>query len=143
MAASSPESKYTFDDNERPKHALHVDAVTVAKGPFFSPLEVEMQPLTDADTRNDNKEELSFYPTDAIHGKRQDWRTRLDHWLYPPQLPREVQLLRPENIAVPVCYLLVGILQGLLSPLINVLPLDLGATEAQQTTMSSIKSLPR
>jgi hypothetical protein len=36
----------------------------------------------------------------------------------------------------------VGILQGLAGPLINVYPLDLGATEAQQTTLSSIRSLP-
>jgi hypothetical protein len=36
----------------------------------------------------------------------------------------------------------VGILQGLSSPLFNILPLDLGATKAQQTAISSIRSLP-
>ncbi len=66
----------------------------------------------------------------------------LHDWLYPPQLPPELQLLRRENIAVPACYLLVGILQGLSGPLINVYPLDLNATEAQQTTISTLKSLP-
>jgi len=66
----------------------------------------------------------------------------LNDFLYPPNLPRSCQLLRKENIAVPLCYLLVGLLQGLSSPLINVFPIDLGATEAQQTTLSSIKSLP-
>jgi MFS family permease len=66
----------------------------------------------------------------------------LHDWLYPPQLPRSCQLLRRENIAIPACYLLVGILQGLSGPLINVYPLEIGATEAQQTTLSSIKSLP-
>ena len=66
----------------------------------------------------------------------------LQDWLYPPQLPPEIQLLRRENIAIPMCYLLVGILQGLSGPLINVYPLDLGATEAQQTTISTLKSLP-
>jgi hypothetical protein len=50
--------------------------------------------------------------------------------------------LRRENLAIPACYLLVGILQGLSGPLINVYPLDLGATEAQQMTLSSIRSLP-
>ena len=66
----------------------------------------------------------------------------LNDWLYPPQLPPELQLLRRENIAIPACYLLVGILQGLSGPLINVYPLDLNATEAQQTTISTLKSLP-
>lgn len=61
---------------------------------------------------------------------------------FPPTTPPECQLLRTENIAVPACYLLVGLLQGLSSVAINVMPLDLGATEAQQTTLSSIRSLP-
>jgi hypothetical protein len=62
--------------------------------------------------------------------------------LYPTNVPRSVQLLRQENIAIPACYLCVGILQGLSGPFINVYPLFLGATEAQQTTISSIRSLP-
>ncbi len=62
--------------------------------------------------------------------------------LFPPDVPRPVQLLRKENLAVPMCYLVVGILQGLSGPFINVYPLFLGATEAQQTTISSIRSLP-
>ena len=63
-------------------------------------------------------------------------------YLYPPSTPPECQLLRSENIVIPACYLLVGLLQGLSSVIINVLPLDLGASEAQQTTVSSIRSLP-
>jgi len=47
-----------------------------------------------------------------------------------------------ENIAVPACYLLVGLLQGLSGPFTNVYPLDLNASEAQQATISSLKSLP-
>lgn len=66
----------------------------------------------------------------------------LDEFLFPPSLPRQCQLLRPENIAVPACYLLVGLLLGLSSPLINAYPLDLGATEAQQTSISAIRNLP-
>jgi len=62
--------------------------------------------------------------------------------LFPPNEPRAVQLLRKENIAVPACYLCVGLLQGLSGPFINVYPLFLGASEAQQTTISSIRSLP-
>ena len=62
--------------------------------------------------------------------------------LYPTNVPRSVQLLRQENMAIPACYLCVGILQGLSGPFINVYPLFLGATEAQQTTISSIRSLP-
>lgn len=62
--------------------------------------------------------------------------------LYPSNLPRSIQLLRLENIAVPACYLCVGLLQGLSGPFINVYPQFLGASEAQQTSISAIKSLP-
>lgn len=62
--------------------------------------------------------------------------------LYPTNVPRAVQLLRKENIAVPACYLCVGLLQGLSGPFINVYPRFLEATEAQQATISSIRSLP-
>ena len=33
-------------------------------------------------------------------------------WFFPPSTPRSVQLMRKENIAIPACYLLVGLLQG-------------------------------
>jgi hypothetical protein len=63
-------------------------------------------------------------------------------YLHPPDVPRAVQLFRAENVAVPACYLLVGLLQGLSGPFANVYPLDIGASEAQQATISSLKSLP-
>ena len=63
-------------------------------------------------------------------------------WLYPPNVPRECQLLRLENLAVPACYLVVGLLQGLSMPVMTAYPLDLHATEAQQVTVSTIRSLP-
>jgi len=62
--------------------------------------------------------------------------------LYPTDVPRSVQLWRKENMAVPACYLCVGLLQGLSGPFINVYPQFLGASEAQQTTVSSIRSIP-
>lgn len=77
---------------------------------------------------------------DEIPSMRAGWS--LEDWLFPPGVPRECQLLRKENIAIPACYLLVGFLQGLSSPLINVLPLSLNASEAQQVTISSIRGLP-
>lgn len=55
-------------------------------------------------------------------------------YLYPPQVPKSIQLYRLENIAIPACYLLVGILQGLSGPFTNVYPLDLNASEAQQVS---------
>jgi len=66
----------------------------------------------------------------------------LYQYIFPPTTPRAVQLFRLENIAVPACYLLVGLLQGLSGPFTNVYPLDLNASEAQQATISSLKSLP-
>jgi hypothetical protein len=62
--------------------------------------------------------------------------------LFPSNVPRACQLLRLENLAVPASYLLVGVLQGLSGPFINVYPLDLNASEAQQTTISGLRSLP-
>eukprot|EP00978_Attheya_sp_CCMP212_P026099 scaffold85141_cov51-Attheya_sp.AAC.3 len=63
-------------------------------------------------------------------------------WIYPPNTPRSVQLFRKENIAIPACYLIVGLLQGLSGPFMNVYPLEIGASEAQQTTIYSLRSLP-
>ena len=111
-----------------------------------SSMQFEMEPLN---TNGQPKEgvillgadEEMLHPT-LIEIENSSLPPGLYNWLYPPGVPRECQLLRLENIAVPACYLLVGILQGLSGPLINVYPLDLGATEAQQVTVSSIRSLP-
>ena len=40
-------------------------------------------------------------------------------WVFPPSTPRSVQLMRKENIAIPACYLLVGLLQGKNTSLIH------------------------
>ena len=107
---------------------------------------LEMQPLTHKEHRkdiilDDFVDEEVIYP--MVAQMEDSWiPSKLYNWLYPPGVPRECQLLHRENIAVPACYLLVGILQGLSGPLINVYPLDLGATQAQQVTVSSIRSLP-
>jgi hypothetical protein len=114
--------------------------------------ELEMRSLNidkNSDDDDSKRMESLLAPTSLLEGEEMDgiflegsrpWN--LQDWLYPPHLPRECQLLRKENIAIPACYLLVGILQGLSGPLINVYPLDLNATEAQQMTLSSIRSLP-
>jgi BT1 family len=130
----------------------------------LSPMEIEMEPLSSGGSNNGNGGGgggggggLEKFDDEHDHDDESlmmmmvccpsphpegSWQRRLDDFLFPPHLPRSCQMLRPENIAVPACYLLVGLLQGLSSPLVNVLPLDLGATEAQQTTLSSIRSLP-
>ena len=79
--------------------------------------------------------------TDAWQGYV-SWRMAWSHFWFPPHLPRQCQLLRPENIAIPACYLLVGLLQGFSSVMVGVFPLDLGATEAQQTTLQSLRNIP-
>ena len=108
---------------------------------------IEMRPLQQmtAGGAKDSSSITKSVGSDGIFNDtivQPNWRESLDDFLFPPNLPRSCQLLRPENIAIPMCYLLVGLLQGLSSPLINVLPLDLGASEAQQTTLSGIRSLP-
>lgn len=86
-----------------------------------------------------NTEDRSY---SLLDDDRRGWGKSINNFCFPPHLPQEVQLLRWENIAVPSCYLTVGILQGTFRPLLNVWPLDLGATEAQQTTMMIISTLP-
>jgi len=98
----------------------------------MQPFNVSSTPHSMAETFSDEPEiSLTAKPTSFVHD-----------WLFPPDLPRSVQLFRMENLAVPACYLVVGLLQGLSGPLINVYPLDLGATEAQQATISSLRGLP-
>jgi MFS family permease len=69
-------------------------------------------------------------------------RQRLEEWLFPSDLPHSVQLFRKENIVIPLCYFIVGALQGFSGPLMNVYPIDLGASEAQQVTIVALRSLP-
>ena len=114
----------------------------------------EMVPLSDSSDDNelddfnyDNEEEeddddhirhkSSTIPSGHPHsGDDYTSQTKLPkvvyQYIYPPNVPRSVQLCRPENIAIPACYLLVGLLQGLSGPFTNVYPLDLNASEAQQ-----------
>jgi len=97
--------------------------------------------MMDTSMHHKDEDGLVYYASGS--SRSYDWMPEwLEDYLFPPGLPRKCQLLRPENIAVPACYLLVGLLLGLSSPLINVYPLDLGATEAQQTSISAIRSLP-
>lgn len=67
---------------------------------------------------------------------------RIERFVFPPETPKELQLWRWENIAIPLCYLLVGTFQGLSSSVVNAYPLEIGATEAQQTTLKVLKGLP-
>ena len=53
-----------------------------------------------------------------------------------------VNLWQWHNLAIPVSYWVVGTLQGLFRTFLNVYPLDLGATEAQQTSLTFMATLP-
>eukprot|EP01083_Nonionella_stella_P161987 531300_1 len=124
--------------------------------PKSSSFEVEMssKALTHTHTNTSTKEnDYHAYPDDheipttatTIYTTNKDTflyqylhlPTKYVDKLYPTDVPRSVQLWRKENVAVPACYLCVGLLQGLSGPFINVYPQFLGATEAQQTTVSS------
>jgi hypothetical protein len=109
----------------------------------MSVAQIEMQPLANGKT-------MIPFDLEEEEGKSHEelgwlW-SRLPRswcdWMYPPNIPHSVQLFRRENLAVPICYLVVGLLQGLSGPFINVYPMELGATEAQQATISSLRSLP-
>ena len=91
-----------------------------------------------------------FFDSGIINGTTTSQRSRRrsafaqlwNEFWFPPHVPKSCQLFRQENVAIPACYLLVGLLQGLAGPLINVLPLDMGATEAQQVTVAIVTQLP-
>ena len=141
------------DDNStmparlRHPQKMQVETAEDHQAHAFSSAGMEMMPLAQNDMEyfdDEPKDDPSaLYIRDEEPVVRSenipDW---LEDFLFPPSLPRKCQLLRPENIAVPACYLLVGLLLGLSSPLINAYPLDLAATEAQQTSISAIRSLP-
>lgn len=120
--------KYTMEEqvplSKSPSRASALDIeVSDAKENLFTA-------YNDTYTPNDDTYAARFLPKHIVDK------------LYPTNVPRAVQLLRKENIAVPACYLCVGLLQGLSGPFINVYPRFLEATEAQQATISSIRSLP-
>jgi uncharacterized membrane protein YagU involved in acid resistance len=124
---------------------IYEDEEVQGKDSSAKSMQFEMEPLTNKKLGQDVITDV-FTDEETLHPlliEEDSWLSpKLSAWLYPPGVPRECQLLRKENLAVPACYLLVGILQGLSGPLINVYPLDLGATQAQQVTVSSIRSLP-
>jgi len=70
------------------------------------------------------------------------WKRKIELNLFDPAVPRAAQLFRRENCCIVLCYVLVGIFQGVTSGVLNVYPLELGATEAQQTTIKVLKSVP-
>ncbi|KAL7477866.1 hypothetical protein ACHAW6_003657 [Cyclotella cf. meneghiniana] len=143
----------------------HLDNVTIEHGKHELrnvDSSLEMIPLSDNKEENDesifsyeNEDEQHVdiqkrrvpssnapFSGDDFHSSGTRLPQSIYQYIYPPNAPRTVQLFRPENIAVPACYLLVGLLQGLSGPFTNVYPLDLNASEAQQATISSLKSLP-
>lgn len=69
-------------------------------------------------------------------------KRRLYHLLYPPDTPIPLQIWRLENIALPLSYLLVGTLQGLSTGVMTIFLLQINATEAQQSSILSLRSLP-
>jgi BT1 family len=120
-----------------PNHDHNDDATMLEDG------EKVLYPIEYGNGKNESGYVYTMDDSISSAGNRPSWiNQEIYDYLYPPSTPPECQLLRRENIVIPACYLLVGLLQGLSSVVVNVMPLDLGASEAQQTTVSSIRSLP-
>ena len=114
-----------------------------------SPTKLHQQPINDSCASPDVKEGDGVFRIDPTitsnilkYKDNSSFWERWNEFWFPHNVPRACQLFRKENIAVPACYLLVGLLQGLSGPLINVLPLDMGASEAQQVTVAILTQLP-
>ncbi|CAB9527440.1 Folate-biopterin transporter [Seminavis robusta] len=72
-----------------------------------------------------------------------DYHDKCDGGLFSDNnIHKSLLLYRRGNVAVPLNYFLVGMVQGFAYPLMNVYPLALGASEAQQTTLLTLKGLP-
>jgi len=79
-----------------------------------SSLGVELQPLVDG---NDDSTTCSHYgaslPNDGDFQQKQVGEYSLPRHTNETQVvPRAAQLMRPENLAIPACYLCVGLMQG-------------------------------
>ncbi|KAL7555414.1 hypothetical protein ACA910_017423 [Epithemia clementina (nom. ined.)] len=61
------------------------------------------------------------------------------HLLY---CKEELNLWRWKNLAIPISYCACGVSGGLFRTFLNVYPLDIGANEAQQTTVITLSALP-
>ena len=99
---------------------------------------------TDSDRGREKNTTCSFWvgDNDTVSKRLASFVSYVEDYFYPPDIPRSIQLWRYSNICIPISYLAVGIMQGMLRPLLNVYPIDLGATEAQQTMIASIATLP-
>ena len=59
-----------------------------------------------------------------------------------PTPPPEINLWTPENCFLPLSYMMVGTFQGLSSGVMTMFLLEINATEAQQLTIKTLRSLP-
>jgi len=140
-AASEDSSASSSSDDASLKPPLSVDISNASSG--YVPLELSSPVIITSNNSND-KFSLPYHHhhhylySQGLHCMLES----VNNWFFPPGLPRSCQLFRKENLAVPASYLLVGLLQGLMAPFVNVYPLDLNATEAQQATVSALRGLP-
>lgn len=112
----------------------------------YDPLDtVEYSDCSDFEEFNDARSDAACSTTirdDAEHRHRCWDDDDDDHPSTDDDTPQSLRLYRMENVAIPLSYLVLGLLQGLSGPFNNVYPLDVGATEAQQTTVISLRFLP-
>lgn len=93
---------------------------------------------------DDSPDTLNYLEVDNINLVSSSvlFKSKLADWLFPADIPKEAQLWRLENIAIPFSYLLVGTFQGLSGGVLTIYLLQMGATEAQQITVQTLRALP-
>jgi MFS family permease len=115
-------------------------------GGLSSPTRVPSDDAADDDDDDGDPRNKSGFGEGAdlveVRGFWQKLKRKVSHALYDPTLPREVQLFRRENVCIVLCYVLVGFFQGVTTGVMNVYPLELGATEAQQATIKVLRAFP-
>lgn len=62
-------------------------------------------------------------------------------WIH-AKVSKEEQIFSKDNVGLPLTYLVLGLTQGFLLPLLNDLPKDLGLTTAEQGSINAIYYLP-
>lgn len=81
---------------------------------------LEMQPLSSSERKYsiDEKDALESESYNEMHEAdldlaRQHQKRSWKEYFFPTNIPRPLQIWRIENLAVPFCYLVVGLLQGM------------------------------
>mmetsp|Transcript_3447 Transcript_3447/g.6340 ORF Transcript_3447/g.6340 Transcript_3447/m.6340 type:complete len:592 (+) Transcript_3447:89-1864(+) len=143
MSKGTPKSEVELTTARNPLFSVSDDDNGASNGVDGEEVDVDLlgAPREDRPGRRAQRERPEGHVTEDTGWKKR-LQVYLERTLFDPTVPRAAQLFRKENVCIILCYVLVGSFQGISSGVMNVYPLELGATEAQQTTIKVLRSVP-